>query len=165
MTATDAFIGLGANLGDAAGALRAAADSIDSLPGTLLLALSPMYRSPPWGVVAQPDFVNAVAHVRTELSARDLLDALLAIELRAGRERDSASHWGPRVLDLDILLFGDESIDEPGLRIPHPHLHQRAFALVPLHDVAPGISIPGHGGIAALLSTVESSAVRLLDAG
>ena len=163
MKLTDAFIGLGANLGDAAGSLRDAAVAIEALPGTNVVALSQMYRSPAWGVVEQPDFVNAVAHVSTSLKARDLLDGLLDIEHRAGRDRSAASHWGPRVLDLDILLFGNDIIDEPGLRVPHPHLHERAFALVPLLDVAPGVVIPGRGSVAALLATVDVSGVRQLD--
>lgn len=164
MTATDAFIGLGANLGDAARSLRDAATAIGELPDTRLLAMSPLYRSPAWGGVAQPDFVNAVAQVRTELDARSLLDALLAIEQRAGRQRDAASHWGPRVLDLDILLFGDQVIDEPGLRVPHPYLHERAFVLVPLHDIAPGLAAPGHGPVAALAERIDRSGLQRRDA-
>jgi 2-amino-4-hydroxy-6-hydroxymethyldihydropteridine diphosphokinase len=140
-----AFVGLGGNVGDVAEAFASAAARIDDLPRTQLLRVSRRYRTPAWGMAAQPDFLNAVAMLETRLPARELLDALLAIERAHGRERATESRWGPRTLDLDLLLYGGATIDEPGLRVPHPHLHERAFALKPLLDIAPGISIPGHG--------------------
>jgi 2-amino-4-hydroxy-6-hydroxymethyldihydropteridine diphosphokinase len=140
-----AFVGLGGNVGDVAEAFAAAASRMDALPGTQLLRVSRHYRTPAWGVAAQPDFLNAVAMLETTLSARGLLDALLAIERAHGRDRGHETRWGPRTLDLDLLLYGDGVIDEPGLRVPHPHLHERAFALRPLLDIAPDVSIPGHG--------------------
>ena len=140
---TRAAIGLGANLGEAAGSVRAAIDALVGLPGTALQAVSRLYRTPAWGVTAQPDFINAVAVVDTELDARSLLDALLAIEREYGRVRVVGERWGPRTLDLDLLLYGDAVIDAPGLRVPHPHLHERAFALLPLLEIWPDVAIPG----------------------
>jgi 2-amino-4-hydroxy-6-hydroxymethyldihydropteridine diphosphokinase len=140
-----AFVGLGGNVGDVAEAFASAAARMDALPSTRLLRVSRRYRTPAWGLAAQPDFLNAVAMLETALSARELLDALLAIERAHGRDRAGETRWGPRTLDLDLLLYGDRAIEEPGLRVPHPHLHERAFALRPLLDIAPGVSIPGHG--------------------
>ena len=142
---TLAAVGLGANLGNAARTLRDAIDALDNVAGTRLLRASRLYRTPAWGVTDQPDFVNAVAVVDTTLSARDLLDVLLAIERDAGRVRIEGERWGPRILDLDLLLHGDAIIDEPGLRLPHPHLHERAFALLPLLEAWPAAIIPGIG--------------------
>lgn len=162
----DAFVGLGANLGDAARALVDAVHALDGLPSTRCMAASRFYRTPAWGITDQPDFVNAVAHLRTSLTPRALLDALLAIECNAGRVRGEGQQWGPRVLDLDILLFGDEVLDVPGLHIPHPRLHERAFALIPLQDVAPRAVIPGLGGVAdvlARLDIAEIARLHLLD--
>ncbi len=142
---TRAAIGLGANLGDAVGTLHAAIAALDALPGTRVVATSRLYRTPAWGVTAQPDFINAVAVVDTELAPRDLLDALLAIERDFGRVRVEGERWGPRTLDLDLLLHGDAIVDAPGLRVPHPHLHERAFALLPLLEAWPDATIPGIG--------------------
>ncbi len=142
---TLAAIGLGANLGDAAATLRDAIAELAHLPDTELLRASRLYRTPAWGRNEQPDFINAVALVDTGLPARELLDALLAIERSFGRIRLDRERWGPRTLDLDLLLFGDAMIDEPGLRVPHPHLHERAFALLPLLDAWPDVEIPGIG--------------------
>lgn len=142
---TLAAIGLGANLGDAAATLRDAIAELARLPETGLLRASRLYRTPAWGRIEQPDFINAVALVDTGLPARDLLDALLAVERAFGRVRLDGERWGPRTLDLDLLLYGDATIDEPGLRVPHPHLHERAFALLPLLDAWPEAEIPGIG--------------------
>ncbi|MBP7451938.1 MAG: 2-amino-4-hydroxy-6-hydroxymethyldihydropteridine diphosphokinase [Ottowia sp.] len=129
-----AFIALGANLGDAAVAVRQAAADLARLPQTVLVATSPLYASAP--VDAQgPDYVNAVAQLATRLSAPDLLRALQAQELAAGRTRPY--HHAPRTLDLDLLLYGDGRIDSPALTLPHPRMHQRAFVLRPLSDIAP----------------------------
>ena len=153
-----AAIGLGGNLGDAATTLREAFQALDQLPGTRLLRASPLFRTPAWGNTEQPDFVNAAALVDTTLPARTLLDALLELERRFGRRREAGVQWGPRILDLDVLLYGDAVIDEPGLRVPHPHLHERAFALLPLARIAPGMEVPGRGSVATLLATVDASA-------
>ncbi len=140
-----AFVGLGGNVGDVGGAFASAVAHMDALPRTQLLRVSRRYRTPAWGMAAQPDFLNAVAMLETSLPARELLGELLAVERAHGRDRMRETRWGPRTLDLDLLLYGDETVDEPGLRVPHPHLHERAFALRPLLEIAPEVSIPGHG--------------------
>ena len=155
-----AWIGLGANLGDAAATLRAALQELDCLAQTRLLRASRLYRTPAWGIAEQPDFVNAVAQLDTRLSPRDLLDGLLDIERAFGRERQAGVRWGPRVLDLDLLLYDSAVLDEPGLRVPHPHLHERAFALVPLVELTPQAFIPGIGPAADALRALDSSAIQ-----
>ena len=142
---TLAAVGVGANLGDVARSVRDAIDALGQLPGTRLVQASRLYRTPAWGVTAQPDFINAVALLDTGLSARALLEALLDIERVHGRVRVDGERWGPRTLDLDLLLYGDAVIDEAGLRVPHPHLHERAFALLPLLEAWPAAIIPGIG--------------------
>ncbi|HEX5756933.1 MAG TPA: 2-amino-4-hydroxy-6-hydroxymethyldihydropteridine diphosphokinase [Arenimonas sp.] len=157
-----AYIGLGGNEGDVVSALTAALQALDALPQSSLLARSRFYRTPAWGQVAQPDFINAVAELQTTLPPRALLDALLDIERGLGRTRSSGNRWGPRTVDLDLLLYGDSTIDVPGLVVPHPHLHQRAFVLKPLLEVAPALSIPGHGSAAALLAGIDASGIEAL---
>ena len=159
---TLAAIGLGANLGDAAATLREAIAELARLPRTELLRASQLYRTPAWGVTEQPDFINAVALVETTLSPRDLLDALLAIERSFGRTRLDGERWGPRTLDLDLLLHGDAMIDEPGLRVPHPHLHERAFALLPLAEIAPEVEIPGIGMVGKLAAGMAVDGIEAL---
>jgi len=152
-----AAIGLGGNIGDAAATLREALQVLDTLPGTRLLRASPLFRTAAWGNTAQADFVNAAALLRTRLDARSLLDALLEVERRFGRDRGGGGEpWGPRTLDLDLLLYGDAAIDEPGLCVPHPRLHERAFALVPLARIAPDTRVPGHGRVSALLDGLDT---------
>lgn len=161
--ASTAFIGLGGNVGDVAATLRAAVEAIDALPSTRVLRRSPLYCTPAWGRRDQADFVNAALAVETGLAPRALLEALLAIEQRFGRDRDAdAARWGPRTLDLDLLLHGDHLVDEPGLHLPHPHLHARAFVLVPLADIAPGLVVPGQGTVDALLATVARDGIEAL---
>ncbi|WP_147651347.1 2-amino-4-hydroxy-6-hydroxymethyldihydropteridine diphosphokinase [Vulcaniibacterium gelatinicum] len=160
--AVTAAIGLGANLGDAAATVRAAIAALADLPDTELLAASRLYRTPAWGETAQPDFINAAALLRTGLEARALLQALLAIERRHGRERSAATRWGARTLDLDLLLYGDAVIAEAGLHVPHPHLHERAFALVPLLEIAPEIAIPGVGPAREALARLPAEGIEAL---
>jgi 2-amino-4-hydroxy-6-hydroxymethyldihydropteridine diphosphokinase len=155
-----AWIGLGGNLGDAVATLHAALQDLDNLPQTRLVRASKLYRTPAWGVVEQPDFINAVALLDTRLPPRDLLDALLGIERAFGRERHDSERWGPRVLDLDLLLYDSAVIDEPGLRVPHPHLHERAFALLPLVEITPDAFIPGIARAADVLRALDSSAIE-----
>lgn len=156
-----ACVGLGGNIGDVAAALHDALAALDALPGTRLLRTSGFYRTPAWGVEAQPDFVNAAAVLETMLTPRALLEALLGIERAHGRERSAdGRRWGPRTLDLDLLLYGDAVIDVPGLVVPHPHLHVRAFVLVPLAEIAPAAEVPGHGRIDALLAAVDAGGIR-----
>ena len=137
------FIGLGSNLEDPPSQLQRALIAIDKLPGTQLLAKSSQYRGAPLGYPDQPDFVNAVAKIATELTPQALLQALLQIELQHGRERTFRN--APRILDLDVLLYDDVQLHEYGLTIPHPQMHLRAFVLQPLLEIAPDISIPGVG--------------------
>lgn len=152
----EAWIGLGANLGHRAASLDAALERIDQLPGSRLQAVSRYYRTPPWGDTEQPEFLNAVAGVRTQLEAAALLNALLAIEADLGRDRDER-RWGPRAIDLDLLLYGDAYIVEANLTVPHPRLHERAFVLVPLVELAPDLSVPGRGQVDALLAALEDN--------
>jgi 2-amino-4-hydroxy-6-hydroxymethyldihydropteridine diphosphokinase len=159
-----ASIGLGANLGDAVATVKSALQALDALPGTRLVRASRLYQTPAWGKTDQPAFVNAAAIVETSLDARALLDAMLAIERDFGRDRatDGSDRWGARTLDLDLLLYGDDTIDEPGLRVPHPHLHERAFALVPLVEIAPELVIPGHGRAADLVAAMVIGDIHAL---
>ncbi len=159
---TMAVIGLGANLGNARASVLDALGVLDLLPKTRLLRSSRLYRTPAWGQTAQPDFINAVALLDTKLEARALLDRLLAIERDFGRMRSANERWGPRTLDLDLLLFGDAVIDEPGLQVPHPHLHERAFVLVPLADIAPELTIPGRATVGDLASAMASDGIEAL---
>ncbi len=158
---TQAAIGLGANLGTPHAMLRWAVVQLAGLPRTRLLAVSGAYASAPLEVSdAQADYLNAVALLDTQLSAPDLLARLLAIELDAGRTRP---YWhAPRMLDLDILLYGETMIDTPTLTVPHPRLVARAFALVPLAEVAPEMFVPGHAAVRTLLSNVSDQAIRRL---
>ncbi len=155
-----AAIALGANLGDAAATVRRAFAEVEALPGTRALARSALYRTAPVGLLDQPAFVNACLKVETALAPRALLDGLLAIERRHGRVRDVPN--GPRTLDLDILLYGDLALHEPGLTLPHPRLHERAFALAPLLDAWPDAIIPGRGAAAALREAVRDQAIERL---
>ena len=142
---TRAFVGVGANLGDRRATIEAA---VAALPG--VVAVSELRETEPVGVVDQPRFLNGAAALETELHARELLDALLEIERGLGRERHE--RWGPRAIDLDLLLYGGELIDEPGLTVPHPRLHERRFALEPLLDLDPELSIPRRGRVSELLA-------------
>ena len=142
---TRAYIGVGANLGDREATIRAA---LAALPG--VVGVSQLRETDPVGVVDQPPFLNGAVAVETDFSPRELLDALLAVERELGRER--RERWGPRTIDLDLLLYGDETIDEPGLTVPHPRLHERRFALEPLLDLDPELAIPGHGPVSDLLA-------------
>ncbi len=159
-----ASIGLGGNVGDVVATLAEAVHAIDALTGTRVLRVSRMYRTPAWGVEAQPDFINAVALVETMLAPRALLDALLEVERGFGRSRavDGSDRWGPRTLDLDILLYGDAMVVEPGLGIPHPRLQERAFALVPLVEVAPDAEIPGIGPASTALAGLETGGIEAI---
>ncbi len=162
--ATIAFVGLGGNVGDAAASLREALTALQGMPQIRLLRASRLYRTPAWGITAQADFVNAVAMIETTLAPSALLAQLLRIEHAAGRDRraDGSDRWGPRILDLDLLLYGDAIIDLPGLKVPHPHLHERAFVLVPLLEIAPLVRIPGRGAAADLLATMAAGDIQAL---
>lgn len=158
---TDAYIGLGSNLDGPEQQLRDAFVAINHIPGTTLSDVSSFYRSRPVGPAGQPDYINAVAHVVTTLSAVDLLHQLQAIEDRQGRTREV--RWGPRTLDLDLLLYGDKVINEKHLVVPHPELRKRAFVLYPLHEIAPRIEIPGLGPLEQLLQQSSPDDLYRLD--
>ncbi|ADL56155.1 2-amino-4-hydroxy-6-hydroxymethyldihydropteridine diphosphokinase [Gallionella capsiferriformans] len=143
MTRQVCFIGLGSNLGESREQLRCALADIDALPDTRVMVCSSFYRSAPVGFLDQPDFLNAVAKITTRLAPHALLDALLHIEQRYGRERVFQN--APRTLDLDVLLYGELKIQESGLTIPHPQMHLRAFVLQPLLEIEPGCLIPAIG--------------------
>ena len=163
--AVAAYVGIGSNLADPELQVRRAFEALAGLPDSRLLACSPLYRTAPVGPQDQPDYVNAVARLETRLSAPGLLAVLQAIERSRGRVRDG-SRWGPRILDLDILLFGGACIDRPGLHLPHPELANRAFALVPLADVAPAdLSVPGLGSLASMLDRCPREGVERLGPG
>lgn len=148
---TRAYVGLGANLGDRERTLRAAVDALAGEAGIEVVAVSTLRETEPVGVGEQPRFLNGAAELDTSLSARELLDRLLAVEQRFGRVRIAGEH-GPRTLDLDLLLYGDEVIEEPGLTVPHPRLHERRFVLEPLTELAHGLLVPGRGDVESLLS-------------
>ncbi|MGY0505367.1 2-amino-4-hydroxy-6-hydroxymethyldihydropteridine diphosphokinase [Luteimonas sp. e5] len=160
-----AYVGLGGNVGDVPATLRAALAALDALPGTRLAAVSGFYRSAPVGGIAQDDFVNAVAALDTTLPPTELLQALFAIERAHGRDRRRERRWGPRTLDLDLLLHGDAVIETDGLTLPHPRMAQRAFVLRPLAEIAPEACIPGIGDVTGLLEALgeEQRLERLPD--
>lgn len=159
-----AFIGLGGNLGDPLATLRSAVHRLMTVPRSRFLGASRFYRTPAWGERDQADFVNAVVAIETALAPKLLLDELLGIERQFGRQRgaEGGVRWGPRTLDLDILLHGAIVLDTPSLKLPHPHLHERAFALVPLLELVDDIEIPGQGSARAALARLDRSGIQTL---
>ena len=155
-------MGLGSNLGDPVQQVRSAFEALGRLPGTRLRAHSSLYRTAPMGRPDQPDFINAVACLETRLSARELLEGLLAIEAQHARLRSTPN--APRTLDLDLLLFGEEAISEAGLEVPHPRMHERGFVLLPLTEIDPDIRVPGRGRVTELLEAVAGQRVVRIDA-
>src|SRR5258706_6798538 len=152
---------MGSNLGERERQLRAAVDAIGALPETRVIAVSSIYVSEPVGVAsAQPDYCNAVAGIDTGLEARALLEGLQAIEQASGRVRQPGERNAARTLDLDILLFDDLVLDEPGLHVPHPRMHERAFVLVPLAEIAADVLIPGRGAVRDLLPGVAGQRIQ-----
>jgi len=156
-----AYVGLGSNLDEPARQITRAFEALDELEDTQVVLRSRRYRTKPFGPVAQPDFVNAAAGLLTRLPARRLLAALKATETRLGRV-PAAERWGPRRIDLDLLVYGEARIDEPGLAVPHPGLAERAFALAPLADIAPELRVPGLGPVRDLLAAVGASDLSVL---
>ena len=150
---TTAYVGLGANLGSREETLRRAVELVGEADGVEVVALSQLRETEPVGVVDQPPFLNGAVAVETTLEPRELLDLLLGIERSLGRVREE--RWGPRTVDLDLLVYGDDVVDEPGLRVPHPHLHERRFALEPLVELAPELDVPGRGPVSALLTALD----------
>jgi 2-amino-4-hydroxy-6-hydroxymethyldihydropteridine diphosphokinase len=146
---TTAYVGFGANLGDREATIRRAASMLGPH------RLSSLRETEPWGYEDQPSFLNAAAEIEWGQTPRALLDRLLDIELALGRTR-AGPRFGPRTIDLDLLLYGNEVVDEPGLTIPHPRLHERLFVLEPLFELEPGLVVPGHGDLADLIAGLQS---------
>lgn len=155
-----AYIALGANLDDPVATLKAATQAVAALPGVSLVQASSLYRTAPVGLVGQPDFINGVLAVDTDLSPQDLLQALLKVEAEFGRIR--AQRNGPRTLDLDVLLYDQQVMHTETLTLPHPRMHLRAFVLVPLAEIAPALAIPGRGTVAAWLPAVANQQITRL---
>jgi 2-amino-4-hydroxy-6-hydroxymethyldihydropteridine diphosphokinase len=149
-----AYIGLGANLGPKEVTILRAVDLLAAAGGVELLELSQLRETEPVGVVDQPTFLNGAVALETTLSPRALLDVLLDIERELGRVREG-EQWGPRTIDLDLLVYGGEIVDEPGLRVPHPRLHERRFALEPLAELEPALEVPGLGNVSAALAKLD----------
>jgi 2-amino-4-hydroxy-6-hydroxymethyldihydropteridine diphosphokinase len=158
---TAVVLALGSNLGDRQDILQGAVDAIVGLPGVRVTAVSPVYETVPVGGPAQPDYLNAVVLADAARSARELLDRLHEIE--AAFDRVRLLRWGPRTLDIDIIVFDSERSDDPELTLPHPRAHERAFVLAPWHDVDPDAALPGHGPVAELLAKADHSGLRLSD--
>ncbi len=154
-----AYLGLGGNLGDPQAAMATALAMLDAADGIAVVRVSSLYRTPPWGLIDQPDFLNAVAEVETGLSPRRLLAACLDAELALKRVR--TERWGPRAIDLDVLIYGDLAIHEDGLTIPHPRIAERAFVLVPLLEISPALAMDGQPLSHALTSLDTGGIVRL----
>lgn len=157
------FIGLGGNLGEVETTLMEALFALDEIPQTTLRRQSSIYRTPAWGNTDQPDFLNCVAELQTRLGPTILLEKCLEIEARFGRIRQQEQRWQARTLDLDILLFGDDIIHEPNLHIPHPHMHERAFVLVPLAELVNDLEIPGQGSLKDCLAKLDISNIKILE--
>lgn len=159
--ASVAYVALGSNLQSPITQVQRGFHALGSLADTRLLRRSSLYQSAPWGLSGQPDFINAVAELETSLDAHALLTALQSIEHNHGRNR-SGPRWGPRTLDLDLLLFDDLVLDTNDLQLPHPRMHERAFVLLPLAELAPELHIPGHGPLAELAVALDTAACRRL---
>lgn len=158
-----AYIGVGSNLGDSRARVLAAFEALGALRLTHSVARSRLYRTRPFGPVQQGDFINAVAGILTQLPAAELLQALRDVETAAGRVR--AERWGPRTLDLDLLVYGSERIQTPELQVPHPGIAERGFVLAPLHDIAPTLQVPGVGRVEVLLRALpETGIAEVIDA-
>ena len=151
-----AFVGLGSNLGDREATLRNAVEELGRLPSTEVRAVSRFRDTAPVGYVDQPRFLNGAVELETALGPRELLDELLRIERELGRDRTQGPPQGPRTADLDLLLYGEEEIDEPGLQVPHPRLHERRFVLEPLSDLDAALFLPGRGEVQVLLAGLDS---------
>jgi 2-amino-4-hydroxy-6-hydroxymethyldihydropteridine diphosphokinase len=147
-----AFVGFGSNLGDSHALIAAALELLGAEDGVEVVAVSTLRETDPVGYEDQPRFVNGAAELETELEPRDLLTRLLAIERQLGRVRGEGPRFGPRTIDLDLLLYGQETLDDPGLEVPHPRLHERRFALEPLAELDPALEVPGRGPVQALLA-------------
>lgn len=162
--AATAYVALGSNLSDPVVQVRAGMVALATLPDTRVDRCSGLYRTAPVGpVVDQPDFINAACRLMTRLAPSALLAALLALEARQGRVRTQVPAGGPRILDLDLLLYDDQVLEAPGLSLPHPRLHERAFVLYPLAEIDPALLVPGRGPVHALLAQCKDQHITRLD--
>ena len=159
-----AYIGIGSNLNDPVAQVQEAIGELEMLPDTILVSKSSLYRGKPMGPADQPDYVNAVVGIDSLLSAGDLLQAMHRIEDLQGRERQG-EQWGPRTLDLDLLLYGNNRIDTPDLTVPHPGMHERDFVIVPLAEIAGNLKIPGRGQLSTLINNCENHSLKKLITG
>lgn len=156
------YLSLGGNLGEPARSMAAALRILDADANTRVVDVSSLYRTPPWGKLDQPDFLNAAAEISTTLAPRALLDLCLDAERKLKRVREE--RWGPRLIDIDILVFGDRIIHETGLEVPHPRMLERAFVLAPLAEIAPGLAVAGRS-ISDRLIAVDTSGIERLPSG
>ena len=163
------FIGLGGNIGDPRHAMASAVNALAAADGIDVVGVSSLYRTPPWGKTDQPDFLNAVVEIRCSMTPRELLN--LCLEIERGLKRKRRERWGPRIIDMDIIAFGNRAIEEPDLHIPHPRLHERAFVLTPFAEIAPDFAISGRR-VSQLLAELNTRGIALdtpgpdwLDAG
>ncbi|MEE4173935.1 MAG: 2-amino-4-hydroxy-6-hydroxymethyldihydropteridine diphosphokinase [Xanthomonadales bacterium] len=160
MAAADAWISLGGNQGNTRALFREVPVRLGTQAGLSAIAQSSLYRTPPWGDEDQPPFLNAVLRLKSDLDARSLFGVLEVLERDLGRERNPDRRWGPRCIDLDLLMFGRQVMSSPALTIPHPRLHERAFVLVPLEELSPGLSIPGYGPVSERLAALDRSGIE-----
>jgi 2-amino-4-hydroxy-6-hydroxymethyldihydropteridine diphosphokinase len=158
MCKVTAFFGLGSNLGDRAENIKEALRRLDEIPGIEIEKTSSMYETEPVGLVEQPDFINAVAEGKTSLSPEDLLKAVMQVEKGMGRVR--TLRWGPRIIDIDILIYDDVSVNTPELVIPHPRMQERAFVMIPLCEIAPDLKLDGGRGIKEIIESLGKQTVR-----
>ena len=156
---TNVFLGIGGNLGDRRATMRSAVELIRDVIDDV--RVSSLYETAAWGVTDQPSFLNAVVRGQTELPPLDLLDAMQSIENKLGRVR--TQHWGPRAIDIDLLLYGSDVIDEPRLTVPHPYMSQRGFVLRPLADLAAGLTLPDGSLVGELLTTINQDDLRQIE--
>ena len=159
-----AYIGIGSNLEDPVAQVKDAIEELGMLPDTILAGRSSLYTNKPMGPQDQPDYINAVVGLDTLLSVDELFAQLMRIEELAGRVRDG-KRWGPRILDLDLLLYGKKKVDKAGLKVPHPGLHERDFVIIPLAEVAGNLNIPGHGLLSTLINQVENHSLKKVITG
>jgi len=155
------YIGMGSNLEDPVAQVLDAVEELEMIPDSILVSRSSLYRGKPMGPADQPDYVNAVVAMDTLLSAMDFLQALVKIEELQGRERDGEK-WGPRIIDLDLLMYGKQKINTPELTVPHPGMHERDFVIVPLSEIAGNIKVPGQGLLTTLINQCENHSLRKL---
>ena len=158
------YIGIGSNLEDPVAQVKDAIEELEMLPDTILEARSSLYTGKPMGPQDQPDYINAVVALDTLLSPEDLFTRMVAIEEQAGRVRDG-EQWGPRILDLDLLMYGKKKIDEAHLTVPHPGMHERDFVIIPLAEIAGNMKIPGHGLLSTLINQVENHSLKKVITG